>query len=127
LHQDKGQSRHRGKKEGSMTPKEAAAKCREWAADSRSRAIAHDNETVSYGHGEREVAYNEAANLIDQINQPQPWPPPEEMEEVLAHSPNIGSYSAIGKAGKPDWRYVNEQWGPFAHWLPMPPAPEVKG
>jgi hypothetical protein len=114
-----------------MTPQEAAAKCREWAARAKKYAkqYAKDDEDKSaYNYQDGlDFAYMAAANLIDQINVPQPWPPPEEMEEVLAHSSNIGSYSAIGKAGKPDWRYVNEQWGPFSHWLPMPPAPEVKG
>jgi len=130
LHQDKGQSRHRGKKEGSMTPKEAAAKCRERSDKAKQEIKRRGCKPGTAEHYVLETeheAWNDAAMLIDQIGKPIPWPPPEEMEEVLAHSPNIGSYSAIGKAGKPDWRYVNEQWGPFSHWLPMPPAPEVKG
>jgi hypothetical protein len=110
-----------------MTPKEAAAKCREWAADSRSRAIAHDNETVSYGHGEREVAYNEAANLIDQINQPQPWPPPEEISECLVFSVSSKRWIIWPKVPNATWQEQSRAAGGVSHYLPMPPAPEVKG
>jgi hypothetical protein len=180
-----------------MTPQEAAAKCREWAAYSRSRAIAHDNEMVSYGHGEREVAYSEAAALIDQINVPQPWPhegtemkemvktlriiafdvcpnrecrehggvdtcdlclgkgvysdpfllcaadalesqsrytipqpwpPPAEATEVLAFKAVFRYWSDYGRKPDETWADVNARHNQnLTHWLPMPPAPEVKG
>lgn len=58
-----------------MSAKEAAAKCREWAAQARSRAIGSDNEMVSCSYGAAEKSYAEAAALIDKIAVPQSWIP----------------------------------------------------
>jgi hypothetical protein len=120
-----------------MTPQQAAAKCREWAAYSRSRAIAHDNEMISYGHnemisyghGEREVAYSEAANLIDQIGKPQPWPPHKELQKygvsVLAWMPTYGAWGLISWSHR-GWTDDNYYLPEVSHYLPLPPAPEVQ-
>jgi hypothetical protein len=111
-----------------MTPKEAAAKCREWAAYSRSCAIANDDEMISYGHGEREVAFAAAANLIDQVNVPQPWPPPKEMKEILAFNSRFKHWSDFWRGPDRTWDDVNATHeNSLTHWLPIPPAPEVKG
>jgi hypothetical protein len=110
-----------------MTSQEAAAKCREWAVRAKKDMKQYDADEHSYHYQDGlDFAYMAAANLIDQINQPQPWPPPEEMEEVLAYNPRMKFWGTTGKGGRPDWQHINEQWGPFSHYLPMPPAPEVK-
>jgi hypothetical protein len=108
-----------------MTQKEAAAKCREWAAEALKNAIECKPGSVgrNYYNG-MEDGYEDAANLIDQINVPQPWPPPINLEEVLAYHTKMKDWVVIGKTGKPDWQHTTDCWGPFSHYLHMPPAPE---
>jgi hypothetical protein len=108
-----------------MTPQEAAAKCRERASQAYKEAAKYsENEHQYYYHDGIEDAYLKAAALIYQINVPQPWPPPNNLEEVLAYHSKMKDWVVIGKTGKPDWQHTTECWGPFSHYLHMPPAPE---
>jgi hypothetical protein len=116
-----------------MTPKEAAAKCREWAEFSRSLIgnsdLRYGDPSFHYQDGLM-TAYTAAANLIDQINVPQPWPPPEEMQEALAFctSFNEKKWMNVGRKHQQAWTDMDLMiaYRP-THYLPMPPAPEVKG
>jgi len=133
LHQDKGQSRHRGKKEGSMTPQEAAAECRERSDKAKQEIKRRGCKPGTAEHYVLETeheAWNDAAMLIDQIGKPIPWPPPEEMEEALAFctSFNEKKWMNVGRKHQQAWTDMDLMiaYRP-THYLPMPPAPEVKG
>ena len=114
-----------------MTPQEAAAKCREMADLAQKRMVLLPEDRIErYGCGERQLAYLDAAALIDQIPTPKPWPPPEDNEElalVLAFDSLLKEWRSVECFPSDDWESINDEEGPFSHWLPMPPAPEVQG
>ena len=114
-----------------MTTQEAAAKCRQWAVRAKKDMKQYDGDEHSYHyHDGLDYAYMAAANLIEQIGVPQPWPPPEEMERygvtILGWMPRTKEWIELNWDGK---RFVDYEYctNTCSHWLPMPPAPEVKG
>jgi hypothetical protein len=101
-----------------MTPQEAAAKCRREAARCK---VQGDYRALE--------AYKQVELWIDQINQPQPWPPPEEMQKygvfVLAWMPTYGAWGLISWSHR-GWTDDNYYLPEVSHYLPLPPAPEVQ-
>lgn len=103
-----------------MTPQQAAARCREMAEQHDSMLATHVTDAPTF-HRLMGTAsgLKHAAALIETINQPQPWPPPEDVRECHAFS-----------IAHKKWIYVSGELcrcTGYTHWLPMPASPEVKG
>jgi hypothetical protein len=113
-----------------MTPKEAAAECRE-RSDKAKQEIKRRG--CKPGTAERYVleteheTWDDAAMLIDQIGKPQPWPPPEEISECLVLPVFSKRWIIWPKVPNATWQEQSRAFGGVIHYLPMPPAPEVKG
>lgn len=118
-----------------MTLQEAAAKVRT-RIDTVKTVIGNKGlhwEDGQYHYYEGKIdAYSEAEELINQItlHTPQPWPPPEDNEElalILAFDSLLKEWRSVECFPSDDWESINDEEGPFSHWLPMPEKPRVEG
>lgn len=112
-----------------MTPREAAAECRKRIKHLEGVIGASDlragDGQFHYYDGEID-GLRAAAHLIGQINQPQPWPPPEGLRECLAFDKDAQWWIPMSRSPHQDWQEA-VRYHVFSHYLPMPEKPEVQG